>query len=79
VLGQKLRKARQTAGLSQEELGFRAKVSRNYVSMVELGQASPTLDTLIRLCHALDVKAASIVAGVEREMQQKQPSARSRR
>jgi transcriptional regulator with XRE-family HTH domain len=72
VIGDELRKARQAAGLSQEKLGFLAQVSRNYISMVELNQNSPTLDTLIRMCHALDVRAGTLVARVEREM--KRPS-----
>ena len=45
-----------------------AKLSRNYISMVELNQNSPTLDTLIRLCQALDISAAMLVARVEREL-----------
>ena len=68
MIGEEIRKARKAAGLSQEQLGFRAGLTRNYVSMVELGQASPTLDTLLKLCHALDVKAATLVARVEREL-----------
>jgi transcriptional regulator with XRE-family HTH domain len=68
VIGEEIRKARKIAGLSQEELGFRAGLARNYISMVELGQASPTLDTLLKICHAMDVKAATLVARVEREM-----------
>jgi transcriptional regulator with XRE-family HTH domain len=67
VIGDELRKARNAAGLSQEKLGFLAKLSRNYISMVELNQNSPTLDTLIRLCQALGVRAATLVARVERE------------
>ncbi len=60
-IGDEIRNARKTAGLSQEELAFRAKVSRNYVSMVELSQNSPTLETLIRICQALGVKTATLV------------------
>jgi len=57
VIGEEIRNARIAAGLSQEELGFKAKLSRNYVSMVELNQNSPTLETLVRLCQALGVRA----------------------
>jgi transcriptional regulator with XRE-family HTH domain len=74
VIGEEIRNARKKAGLSQEELGFRSKVTRNYVSMVELGQSSPTLDTLLRLCKALNVRASTLVARVEGEPQQSRKS-----
>lgn len=66
-LGKELRKARLAAGLTQEELAFKADVSRNYVSLLELGEKSPTVQLLLRICKALDVKASTIVARVERK------------
>lgn len=68
VIGEEIRQARLAAGLSQEKLAFRAKLSRNYVSLVELNQNSPTLDTLIRLCQALDVRAATLVGRHEQAL-----------
>jgi transcriptional regulator with XRE-family HTH domain len=67
VIGEEIRQVRQAAGLSQEELGFRAKVTRNYISLVELNQHSPTLETLLRICRALGVKAWVLVRRAERE------------
>ncbi len=66
MLGEELRKARLSARLTQEELAFKADVSRNYVSLLELGEKSPTVQTLLRICKALGVKASSIIARVER-------------
>jgi transcriptional regulator with XRE-family HTH domain len=66
MLGQELRKAREAAELTQEELSFRAGVHRTYVSMLERDKKSPTLDTLFRICDALGVKASQIVARVEK-------------
>jgi transcriptional regulator with XRE-family HTH domain len=66
MLGSELRKARQRAGLTQEELAFRADVSRNYVSMLELDQKSPTVQTLMKLADALGVKASQLLARVEK-------------
>ena len=65
MIGEEIRKARKAAGLSQEELGFRAGLTRNYISMVELNQNSPTLDTLFKICRALGVRASALVAKVE--------------
>jgi len=65
MLGEQLRKARNKAGLTQEELAFRAGVSLQYVSLLELGEKSPTVDTLIKLCKAMGASAGKIVAKVE--------------
>jgi transcriptional regulator with XRE-family HTH domain len=65
-LGAELRRARAKAGLSQEELSFRAGVDRSYISQLERDLKSPTVDMLLRLCRALGVSAARIVAKVER-------------
>ena len=66
MLGTELRKARIAAGMTQEELAFKADVSRNYVSLLELDQKSPTVQTLLRICQALGVKASRIIARIER-------------
>lgn len=66
MLGEELRKAREAAGLSQEELAFRAKVHRTYVSMVERGQRSPTVRILFRICKPLGVKPSALLRRVER-------------
>ena len=66
MLGEEIRKSRVKAGLTQEELAFRAGISRNYVSLLELNEKSPTIDLLIRLCRAMGVSAGKIVARVEK-------------
>jgi len=66
MLGDEIRKARLKAGLTQEELAFRAGVSRQYVSLLELNQKSPTVDLLIRVCKAMGASAGKIVARIEK-------------
>ena len=68
MLGDELRKARQKAGLTQEELSFRANVDRTYISMLEHDKKSPTLDLLFRLCDAVGVPASRIIARVEKRL-----------
>lgn len=65
MLGDEIRKARQAAGLSQEQLALRAGVDRTYVSMLEREIHSPTLDTLISLCRVLAIRPSELVARVE--------------
>lgn len=65
-IGEQLKKARSAAGLTQEELAFKADISRNYVSLLELDAKSPTVQVLLRICRALGVRASSIIAKIER-------------
>jgi transcriptional regulator with XRE-family HTH domain len=65
MMGQELRKARQQAGLTQEQLSFRAGLSRPYISQLERDIKSPTMETLFRICDALQVSAADIVGRVD--------------
>ena len=66
MLGIELRKARKAAGLTQERLAFAANLDRTYISQLENDKKSPTLDVLFRLCEALGVSAAKLIARVER-------------
>lgn len=66
MVGTVLQKMRLKAGMTQEELAFKAQVDRSYISLLEHNRKSPTLEMLFRLCHALGVKASTVVAGVER-------------
>jgi transcriptional regulator with XRE-family HTH domain len=65
MLGEELRKAREAAGLTQEELSFRAGLSRPYISQLEGDKKSPTLATLFLVCDALGISAADLVRRVE--------------
>ena len=64
-IGSKIRELRLENGLTQEELAFRADISRQYVSLLELNQKSPTVDLLIRVCQAMGVSAGEIVTRIE--------------
>jgi transcriptional regulator with XRE-family HTH domain len=68
MVGEELRKAREKAGLTQEQLAFRAGIHRTYVSLLERDLKSPTLNTLFRLCAALDISVSKLIAKVEKGM-----------
>ncbi|WP_081950279.1 helix-turn-helix domain-containing protein [Chromobacterium haemolyticum] len=53
IFGKVLRQLRREIRLSQEELGFESEISRTYISLLELGQRSPTLDSLIKISAGL--------------------------
>jgi len=55
AVGQELCYWRTKKGLSQEKLGFEANLHRTYISIIERGLKSPTINTLVRLCDALEI------------------------
>ncbi len=61
IVGDNIRQARQAADLSLDRLSARANVSRNYLSLVELGRRSPTVDFLARLAYALNLSPADFL------------------
>lgn len=65
MLGEELRRAREGAGLTQEQLSFRAGLSRPYVSMLERELKSPTVDVLFRVCDAVGIRASELIRRVE--------------
>jgi transcriptional regulator with XRE-family HTH domain len=65
MLGDELRKAREQAEMTQEQLSFAAGVDRSYISLLENDHKSPTVDVLFRLCDALGVAASDLLARVE--------------
>lgn len=54
--GKRLREIRRTAGLSQEELGFKANIHRTYIGAVERGEQNVSLDNIYKLAQALKVE-----------------------
>lgn len=68
AFGVVLRKLRQEASLTQEELGFEADLRRTYVSVLELGQQQPSLTTILKLSRALGRSASDVIAQVEAEL-----------
>lgn len=65
ILGGILRRGRVDAGLTQEALAHAAGVDRTYVSMLENGKASPTVETLLRLCREMGIRASDVVSELE--------------
>lgn len=61
VLGRAVRELRLTRGYSQEVLGYRAELHRNYVGAVEHGDINPTYRTLRALSHGLHVELSSLI------------------
>ena len=61
LFGDEVVRLRKLLGVSQEELAFRAEVHRTYISQLERGLKSPTLNMILKLSRAL--KASATQAG----------------
>lgn len=64
-LGDHLRERRLALGLSQEELAERADLHRTYVGSVERGERNVSLENIVRLADALELKASDLLKGVD--------------
>jgi len=61
AFGKSLAKLRQTRGWTQEFLSFESNLTRNYISLLERGARSPTLDTIASLAAALKVSEVELI------------------
>jgi len=61
AFGHVVREARIRAGMTQEKLSFRAAVHRTYVSDLERGLKSPTLDVIDAIAVALNTESYDLL------------------
>ena len=59
--GQAVRRMRQQRRWTQEFLAERTNLNRNFLSLVERGARSPTLNTVARLAKGLDMSIAELM------------------
>jgi transcriptional regulator with XRE-family HTH domain len=64
IFGQNVRRIRGEAGLSQEELAFRAKLHRTYISSVERGERNVSLENIFAIADALQVTPGDLLKPV---------------
>jgi len=64
VFGRTLRALRQEAGLSQEALAEKADLSAIFISRIERGKESPSLDSLLKIAKAFRIRVYNLVADV---------------
>jgi transcriptional regulator with XRE-family HTH domain len=61
LFGQNVRRIRNEAGLSQEELAFRAKLHRTYISSVERGERNVSIENIFAIADALQVAPGDLL------------------
>jgi transcriptional regulator with XRE-family HTH domain len=63
LLGESVRSRRKEAGLSQEALAEKADLSTVFISRIERGVESPSVDNLVKIARALGVRVGDLVSG----------------
>ena len=63
LLGEAVRQTRKETGFSQEKLAERADLSTVFISRIERGVESPSVDNLLKIAKALGVRVRDLVAG----------------
>ena len=65
AFGGVIRDERKRLGISQERLGLSAKIHPTYISQVERGLKSPSLEVIAALAKALDRKPYELIRAAE--------------
>ena len=60
-LGEAVRTHRKAGALSQEKLAEKAELSTVFISRIERGKESPSVDSLVKIARALGVKVRDLV------------------
>ena len=68
IVGKVIASCRQERELSQEVASGLAGIGRSHLSAIERGERKPTLETLYRICTALNMNMSAVVLLIEAEM-----------
>ena len=61
IIGHNVRRIRTDAGLSQEEVAYRAKLHRTYISSIERGQRNVSVENIFAIADALKVPPGDLL------------------
>jgi transcriptional regulator with XRE-family HTH domain len=65
--GENLKRQRKIAGMSQDEVAFRASVHRTEISQLERGLRHARVDTVAKLAGALEIEPGKFFEGISWE------------
>ena len=61
IVGANVRRFRQAAGMTQEQLAFSAEIDLTYVGGIERGRRNPSVLVLARIANALSVEPSALL------------------
>lgn len=72
-IGERCRRARETAGYTQEQLAERIGVSTQFLSDAERGVTGMSVSTIIKLCQILSISTDFLLLGQDTSNNEKGP------
>jgi transcriptional regulator with XRE-family HTH domain len=64
ILGENIRMCRRKMRWSQEKLAEKSELHRNYIGDIERGEENVSVDALMRIANALEVRLSDLISGV---------------
>ena len=68
ALGKRIASLRRKRRLTQEQLAEKTELSTNYISHIENSRSIPSLETLMKLCAALEITPNELLLGTSQNM-----------
>lgn len=68
VFGRALKKIRLKKKLTQEDLSLEAQLARVYISELEYGKKTPSIETVFKISKALNMKCSKLMDLTEEEL-----------
>lgn len=68
TIGEKLKKSRNEKGMSLRELATKVELSASFLSQIEQGKASPSIENLKKIANTLDVRVSYLIEDEEDEI-----------
>lgn len=68
AFGRALRRLRKAKHTTQQDLAVFARLDRTFISLLERGENSPSLLTMLALCRGLYISLTEMAAEIEREL-----------
>ena len=67
LIGRRIESLRKERGWTQSRLAEKAELSNNYLSNIEHSYSIPSVETLVRICAALEVTPNDVLLGASRQ------------
>ncbi|QDC98070.1 helix-turn-helix transcriptional regulator [Candidatus Methylopumilus universalis] len=68
AFGRALKKVRLKKKLTQEDLSLEAQLARVYISELEYGKKTPSIETVFKISKALNIKCSRLMDLTEEEL-----------
>lgn len=66
-LGERIAKRRKVLNLTQDDVAEATGLSNNYISNIENNHSIPSIETLVKICNALDITPDYLLLGIVRD------------